>query len=50
MVRYGVPDPSMLGSQRIFQYISLPLKKARLTPAANAASTFALCCPSQYSS
>ena len=49
-VRYGVPEPSMLFSQRVFQNISLPLKKARLTPAARAASTLARCCPDQYSS
>src|SRR5512144_2660677 len=32
----------MLGSHRVFQYTSLPLKNARLTPASRAASTFAL--------
>src|SRR3954463_12993027 len=42
-VRYAVPDPSMLFSQRVFQKISLPLKNARLTPAARAASTLARC-------
>ena len=42
-MRYGVLEPSMLVSQRVFQNISLPLKKARLTPASRAASTFARC-------
>ena len=32
--------PSMLFSHRVFQKTSLPLKKARLTPASRAASTF----------
>src|SRR3989442_259381 len=49
-VRYGVLLPSMLGSQRVFQKISLPLKNARFTPAARAVSTFARCPPDQYSS
>ena len=40
----------MLFSQRVFQNISLPLKKARLTPASRAASTLARCWPDQYSS
>src|SRR5512144_100520 len=40
----------MLGSHRVFQYTSLPLKNARLTPASRAASTFARCAPDQYSS
>ena len=40
----------MLGSQRVFQNTSLPLKNARLTPASRAASTFARCSPDQYSS
>ena len=40
----------MLFSQRVFQKTSLPLKKARLTPAARAASTFARWPPDQYSS
>ena len=31
----------MLGPQRVFQKISLPLKKARLTPAESADWTFA---------
>ena len=42
-MRSVVPDPSMLFSQRVFQKISLPLKKARFTPASRAASTFARC-------
>ena len=33
----------MLFSQRVFQNTSLPLKNARCTPAARAASTFARC-------
>ncbi len=40
----------MLGSHRVFQNTSFPLKNARLTPASRAASTFARCCPDQYSS
>ena len=40
----------MLGPQRVFQNISLPLKKARLTPASRAACTFARCPADQYSS
>ena len=40
----------MLGSHRVFQNTSLPLKNARLTPASRAASTFARCWPDQYSS
>ena len=40
----------MLVSQRVFQNTSLPLKKARLTPASRAASTLARCPPDQYSS
>jgi hypothetical protein len=40
----------MLGSQRVFQNTSLPEKKARLTPAARAASTLARWPPDQYSS
>ena len=40
----------MLFSQRVFQNTSLPLKKARLTPASRAASTFVRCWPDQYSS
>ncbi len=40
----------MLFSQRVFQNTSLPLKNARLTPAARAASTFLRCWPDQYSS
>ena len=35
----------MLFSQRVFQKTSLPLKKARLTPALRAASTFVRCWP-----
>jgi hypothetical protein len=49
-VRYGVFDVSMLFSHRVFQKISLPLKNARCTPAARAASTFARCRADQYSS
>src|SRR5664279_162242 len=49
-VRYGVPDPSVLFSQRVFQNTSLPLKNARFTPASRAASTLARCLPDQYSS
>jgi hypothetical protein len=45
-----VPEPSMLGSQRVFQKTSLPLKKARCTPAFLAASTLARWPPDQYSS
>ena len=40
----------MLFSQRVFQNTSLPLKKARLTPASRAASTLARWPPDQYSS
>ena len=40
----------MLGSQRVFQKTSLPLKNARCTPALRAASTLARCAPDQYSS
>ena len=40
----------MLGSSRVFQNTSLPLKNARFTPASRAASTFARCWPDQYSS
>ena len=43
-MRYGVFEPSMLASHRVFQNTSLPLKNARLTPASRAASTFARCC------
>src|ERR1700756_2539118 len=49
-VRYGVFEPSVLASHRVFQNTSLPLKKARLTPAFRAASTFARCPADQYSS
>src|SRR5437867_7273673 len=42
--------PSELGSQRVFQNISLPLKKARFTPAPRAASTLARWSADQYSS
>ena len=49
-MRYGVPEPSMLFSQRVFQNTSLPLKNARLTPASRAASTLARWPPDQYSS
>ena len=40
-MRFGVFDPSVLGSKRVFQNTSLPLKNARLTPASRAASTLA---------
>ena len=40
----------MLGSHRVFQNTSFPLKKARFTPASRAAVTFARCWPDQYSS
>ena len=40
----------MLFSQRVFQKTSLPLKNARWTPAARAASTLARWAPDQYSS
>ncbi len=50
-VRYCVAVPSaLLDCQRVFQNTSLPLKKARLTPASRAASTFARSWPDQYSS
>ena len=38
----------MLGSHRVFQNTPFPLKNARLTPPAKAASTFVRCCPDQY--
>ena len=40
----------MLGSERVFQNTSFPLKNARFTPASRAASTLARCGPDQYSS
>ena len=49
-VRCAVDVPSMLGSQRVFQKISLPLKNARFTPASRAASTLARWFADQYSS
>ena len=49
-MRYGVFEPSMLACQRVRQNTSLPLKKARLTPALRAASTLARWAPDQYSS
>ena len=49
-MRSGVLVPSALGAQRVFQYISLPLKNARLTPASRAASTLSRCVWDQYSS
>jgi hypothetical protein len=49
-VRYGVCDGSVLGSKRIFQKMSLPLKNARCMPASRAAVTLALSAPDQYSS
>src|SRR5436305_1429227 len=39
----------MLLSQRVFQNDSLPLRKARLTPASRAAVTLLRCPPDQYS-
>ena len=42
--------PSWDGSQRVFQYTSLPEKKARLTLASRAAVTFARWSFDQYSS
>ena len=41
---------AMLFSQRVFQKTSLPLKNARCTPAARAASTCVALAPDQYSS
>ena len=49
-MRSCVLVPSALGSQRVFQNISLPVKKARLTPASRAASTAERCEADQYSS
>jgi hypothetical protein len=49
-VRCDVAEPSMLGSQRVFQKTSLPLKKARWTPAPRAASAAARSSADQYSS
>ena len=50
-MRFGVAVPSaLLDCQRVFQYTSLPLKKARLTPASRAASTLVRSWPDQYSS
>src|SRR6185295_1962753 len=49
-VRYGVAVPSMLGSHRVFQNTSLPLKKARCIPAARAFSTLVRWALDQYSS
>ena len=40
-MRWSVVGPAMLSSQRVFQKTSLPLKKARSTPASRAASTLA---------
>src|SRR4029450_3855660 len=40
----------MAVSHRVFQKILLPLRKAKCTPAARAASTLARCAPDQYSS
>ena len=39
-VRCGVAGDERLFSQRVFQNTSFPLKNARFTPAARAASTF----------
>jgi hypothetical protein len=49
-VRCDVLVPAALFSQRVFQNISLPEKKARLTPASRAASTLSRCEADQYSS
>ena len=49
-MRRGVLLPSLLLAQRVFQKTSLPLKKARLTPALRAASTLSRCPLDQYSS
>ncbi len=50
-VRFGVDVPSaLLDCQRVFQNTSLPLKKARLTPASRAASMFWRSAFDQYSS
>ena len=49
-MRLAVALPSMLGSKRVCQKISLPLMKARLTPAFAAAWTFATWLSVQYSS
>ena len=49
-MRNPVALASVLGSQRVFQKTSLPLKKVRLTPASRAASTAVRWSPDQYSS
>ena len=49
-MRFAVNDSSALGSHRVFQNISFPLKNARLTPASRAVSTLVRCEPAQYSS
>jgi hypothetical protein len=49
-VRNEAAGPALLPSHWVFQNTSLPLKKARLTPASRAASTFARWSPDQYSS
>jgi hypothetical protein len=49
-VRWGVLVPAALFSHRVFQKISLPAMKMRLTPASRAASTLARCPADQYSS
>ena len=49
-VRYGVFELSMELVHRVFQNISLPLKKARLTPTSRADSTALRSAPDQYSS
>src|SRR2546423_15341391 len=43
-VRFAVLLPSLLGSQRVFLHILLPLKNARLSSDAPAVSTLACCC------
>ena len=43
-------EPSELTSQRVFQKISFPLKKARLTPWSRALVTLVRCAADQYSS
>src|SRR5689334_8206331 len=49
-VRSAVLEPTMLFPRRVFQNMSLPVRKARLTPCDRAASTLARCWPDQYSS
>ncbi len=49
-MRWSLVGPAMLSSQRVFQKISLPLRKARSTPSSRAASTLARWPADQYSS